>query len=324
MITSFVLLVGAAATNLVTTASSTHNGALIVDLVSPANCALSELDLSKCRFPNKTIESSDLHTQFVPLKTLIHTITEGSCKTQFPVAMKIEGDRDHSSVTASAIAPSSVLLRAGDHGPIGGLNLSDATAWTAIASFPKTCRTHLEILRDQVDVDSKENAEKIIKTIETEMQEAGMSRDAFEDLMAYRSAFRMLRALSNNFFQQLTATSTREILGDASAAIQSLERLLNSKDGRLNEPEREIFDRLQDFLKTLKQPEQWKEKSISDFFNPKDRELIESLSNKIGELDSDGALHRKFAKRAIDLAFELEVAKHLLRHLLDGEKVVAP
>jgi hypothetical protein len=258
------------------------------DLISPANCTLSQGRLRNCVFP-PTRWTPTLFPTAVPLRTKVLTTVMGNCSTQFPleVTFQVPGLPD---TPMPFLANRTLKLRRAAGLAFDDVTFIDLSPWTATASFDQSCRVALQITFNDLDVDSNNDAVAILARLEHELADKTRLRDRAIQLLGFANAFDFIQELLGSFHQELTNDQMRDLRQLSIDNSDVLAELIGSCDvvGPNGEhfPTDEQRQGLTDLflaLGTLGDPEVWNHPNgspitIAEFMGPEQAQIVATLN----------------------------------------------
>lgn len=174
---------------------------VFVDLISPATCTQGSGRLTRCAIQPQQLEGNPFKS-VVPMRTVIQRNMSGNCSTQFPLEVSLTPVGEPTTRYVYISNPE-VVIRGLDRKLLTLIDLKDSSPWTSTAAFADTCRISLNILWNQVDVDSTAQASAILQGLQDVLDAKVAHRDALAHLVEYSSAFNFMRALSLNLLTEL-------------------------------------------------------------------------------------------------------------------------
>src|SRR5262249_43066519 len=135
----------------------------------------------------------------VPLRTVVAAQLSGTCPTRWPLQIGLSADGGQSSDFAY-YQGGQTYVRRGDGGAIASLAVADSSAWTRYAVFDQSCNISLNFTPNQIDVDTKEQAQAIIAQLAADAQSKGVVVSRYSDLVLYSQAYQLMQSLATNFY----------------------------------------------------------------------------------------------------------------------------
>jgi hypothetical protein len=261
-------------------AAATPNTATAFGLISPATCASQGAHLQSCKIPAQTLTFKPIESA-VPLRTTVSAHMEGNCASPLPLQVALTAD-NQSAVQFAYLAGGSAVVRRDDGGSIASLALVDSSARTRSASFDTSCRIVLSISANEIDCDSKAEAQAILQKLQSELADKQKTTETLRGLVLYARAFGFLKEVANNFLDDLTNESLQELRAATTAAQPALERVINDS-GSLSFDQKLNLFKLNKALSTLDHPEDWKSsdgscKRLSDVLGADAKKVIATIN----------------------------------------------
>jgi hypothetical protein len=274
-------------------------------VLSKLTCQRAAGVLYQCKMPEKTIPSLGIKFHFVPLRTRLQITQSGNCSTAFPISVKVSTlGNPAQTVEISAIRNGRAILRT-FNASSEGLKFADANDWLKMAQFDDSCSSSLSVWQDEIDFDSPEDFLKFLVKFSNQLEESVKVKNAFKELMIYRPAFDLLRAMSEVLVDQLNQTQATSVLDPDGSLTDLLEKAKGSSVLNLNATQRSALSRLQDFLEMQKTNEGWKGKRLVDFFNADDAAVFSKILNKNDRQSISSEDIKKYALQVEQLCTDL-------------------
>lgn len=288
-----------------------------LDLLSAATCPPRNGRLVNCQIPNRNLDFQVFDTA-VRVRTRFTAEVTGNCSTQFPLEIDLASPTGE-SVRLRYLRDAGVLLRRGDGQAIARVTLSDPSPWTKVAALDASCAVTLAVSPNELDVDTREQAQAVIAGLEADLADKVRQRDRLGQLALFSEAYGFMRTVAESFHRQLTSDQMQELRGSALAANQSLEKLILDCSTDLTVDQRIDLLRLHSALGVLGTPEAWTRpdgstKTIADFLGPESAKILSTVDNLSGRADGRlaGEIKADF-DRASDAAARAESQLTLAR-----------
>jgi hypothetical protein len=295
-----------------------------MSIISNQNCTLQNGRLVNCVIAQQSASFESMTTA-VPLRTVVAAQLTGTCPTKWPLQVGLSADGGPSSNFAY-YRGGQTYVRRSDGGPIASLAVLDSSAWTRYAVFDQSCSIALNFTPNQIDVDTKEQAQAIIASLTADVQAKSVVVSRYSDLVLYSQAYQLMRSLATNFYNQLTNDQMQDLRNQAAAADPVLVKLAISCGADVTDQDRQNIIALHDALGVLGDSSAWidpatgKVKTISDFLGDKSKQIIDTvdkLSQRVGSTPEDYNQGLVDAQTALTAAqAKLELASHQLASLL--------
>ena len=296
-----------------------------LSLISSQSCTLQNGRLVNCTIAPQTATFEPMQTA-VPLRTVVAAQLNGTCPTRWALQVGLSADGQAASNFAY-YRGGQTYVRRSDGGPIAALAVTDSSAWTRYAVFDQSCTIDLNFTPNQIDVDTKEQAQAIIAQLTAAVQSASVIVSRYSDLVLYSQAYQLMKSLATNFYNQLTNDQMQDLRNQAAAADPVLIKLAISCGADVTDDDRANIIALHDALGVLGDSSAWIDpatgqlKSISDFLGDKSKAIIDTvdkLSQRVGSTPEDYQQGLSDAQAALVAAqAKLDLATHQLASLLD-------
>lgn len=266
-----------------------------VDLISPSTCTPNAGRLTQCTIAPRTLQGTPFETA-VPMRTVVKRNMSGNCSTQYPLEVTFTPPGEP-AVRYTYISQAETVIRGLNRPLLTSMEMTDTSPWTRYAAVNETCRISLDILWNQVDVDTAEQAQAILAPLETALATEQANLANLEALLDYSTLFDFTAAVFANFEQQLTNSTMQFLRAQANAAssvVMEFTSNCNPRDAQGNlivtPQERVLLANYLYSLGTLGSNDDWKNpdgtpKTLADFFGEEDgaRELFLKLSTRSDE-----------------------------------------
>lgn len=304
-----------------------HNTALssALPLISSTNCTLQNSRLVNCSITPQSMTFEPMETA-VPLRTVVAAQLSGTCPTRWPLQVGLSADGEPSSDFAYYKGGQTYVRRI-NGGAIASLSVADSSAWTRYAVFDQSCNIALNFTPNQIDVDTKEQAQAIIAQLAADVQNKSIVVSRYSDLVLYSQAYQLMKSLATNFYNQLTNDQMQDLRNQAAAADPVLIKLAINCAADVTDGDRQNIIALHDALGVLGDSSAWldpttgKLKSINDFLGDKSKAILDTvdkLSQRVGSTPDDYQKGLTDAQAALVAAkAKLDLATHQLASLLN-------
>jgi hypothetical protein len=283
------------------------NGFTAVDLISPATCQLQLGKLRQCAIAPVLHDAPPMDTA-VPLRTVARRQISGNCSTQFPLAVAIALD-DAPGTNLAFLSQSQLTLRQPGGGVASRVSVSDASPWTGTAVFADSCRVSLTITANEIDVDTVQQAEAILASIEQELAAAALDVRNYETLLALQAAYSFTRAVAESFHQELTNATMQVLRQEALDAAPALQIAALACSESLSQEQRDTLFELLVSMVALGDPAAWQNpdgstRTLEQFYGPGAAEVLAQLEELASQANPD--LETEFR-----LGLEAAAAEHV-------------
>jgi hypothetical protein len=199
-----------------------------VDLISPARCTLAQGRLRQCSIP-PTTNVPPAFDSAVPLRTIVRRVSSGDCQTSFPLSVSLSSPELPPGTQFRYIQDPIQVVRAPRGDALTELTVADNSPWTPIASFDDSCRISAQVVLNELDVDTLEQAQGIIAQLELDLAHARRDRDSFQHLLLFLGAYEFLRAVADNLHLEVTNDNMQALRTAYLNALPALDSLAASR-----------------------------------------------------------------------------------------------
>jgi hypothetical protein len=294
----------------------------IVDLISPTTCTVRGTHLVSCGIAAETLSFTPFDTA-VPLRTTVTAQRSGNCSTAYSLQVSLAAD-GQAATNFPYIANSATAVRRSDGGLISNLAVADSSPWTRFAAFDSSCRISLNISPNEVDVNSKADAQAIITSLTNDLTAKQATAARYGELLLYSKAFAFLKSVADNFLGQLTDDTLQQLRASATDAQPTLEQVITDCNSLSQDQKRNLF-KLDVALGKLDHPEDWvnpdgSKKTVRDFLGPDDQKVIDTinqLAQNAGGMVDYAALYQQAQLDAANAQKKLDLATQQLASFLN-------
>jgi hypothetical protein len=243
--------------------------AAVVDLLSPSTCVLSNGKLRQCAIAPRTVPLPVIDTA-VPLRTVVRRVVSGTCSTPYPLAVSLRVDSEPEA-TLRFLSEPQLILRRADGDRATSLSLRDGTTWTAFTIVDGSCRVSLEVDANEVDIDTRQQAEAALARIDLDLVDARERQRTYDALLALQAAYTFTRAVAASFHAELTNDTMQALRQAAIDAAPALEVAALGCGGEADgEPSAALID-LYVSMVALGDPASWRNpngttRTLADFY----------------------------------------------------------
>jgi hypothetical protein len=258
------------------------HGFAALDLVSPATCQPRLGKLRQCVIAPLVYDAPPIDTA-VPLRTAVRRQISGNCSSPYALAVSVAVD-SVPPTNLPFLSQSELVLRLPDGAAVDTVRVSDASPWTNVAVFADTCRASLTISANEIDVDTKQQAEAILAAIEVDLADAEREVRNYEALLALQAAYEFTRTVAASFHQELTNETMQELRAAALAAGPAMEIAALGCGDALDQPQRDTLFRLYLSLVALGDPVTWQNpdgttKTLAQFYGADAASVLAKLQS---------------------------------------------
>ncbi len=210
-----------------TTATALNGAPFTLDLISTSNCQLLNGRLRKCTIaPRAFFPPAVEHA--VPTRTIVRRVTTGNCSTPYALEVTVSAPELLEARRFQFLSDTQLLLRAPDGAPLSELDVRDTSSWTSIATFDQTCAVRTEISMNEPDVDTAQQAQAILDSIELAKQTAVRERDTYQQLVLFHASYVFLRSVAANLHAEITNDMMQQLRAAHLAALDAYDALAAS------------------------------------------------------------------------------------------------
>lgn len=268
------------------------NSTIKIKLISLDQCEHAAGKLYNCIFETSALPASGILVHHIPLHTKITLEREGNCSTAFPVEITAQSlSKSKKSVQISMVHPETKSLTADGARESGGIEFS-SNNWFKMASFDESCRTHLSIKQDELDISNHEDGSKFLDQFINSFKKSIRNRDIYRDYSLYQPAIKLLKNLTDVLLNKINDTNTNEVLDQNGSIVNMIEKMKKSSTIAINSNQRALLSKIQDFLDMQRSSGTTQGKKISDFISAEDLKIIQDLSDKTLIIISEADLRK--------------------------------
>jgi hypothetical protein len=204
------------------------NGApFTLDLLSTSNCQLLNGRLRKCTIPARLFPSPSAE-HAVPKRTVLRRVASGNCSTPYALEVTLGAPELVEDRRFQFLSEQQVILRAPQGVAISELDVRDTSPWTSTATFDQSCAIRADISMNEPDVDTREQAEAIIDSIELAKQTAVRERDSYQQLVLFHASYVFLKSVAANLHAEITNDMMQQLRAAHLAALGAYDALAAS------------------------------------------------------------------------------------------------
>jgi hypothetical protein len=198
-----------------------------LDLLSTANCQLLNARLRKCAIPARALISPTTEHP-VPKRTVLRRVATGNCSTPYALEITISAPELEDERRFQFLSEQQLILRAPQGAAISELDVRDSSPWTAIATFDQSCAVRADISMNEPDVDTREQAQAIVDSIELARQTAIRERDSYQQLVLFHASYVFLQSVAANLHTEVTNDMMQQLRAAHLAALGAFDELAAS------------------------------------------------------------------------------------------------
>jgi hypothetical protein len=255
----------------------------VVDLLGTATCKLKLNKLRDCAIAPGTLAATPLDTA-IPVRTVVTRVKSGNCATPYPVQVTLTPNAG-APVVLTYLSQDRAEIRAPEGANIANLTIADSSPWTGTLILDPSCSVHLKVSFNELDIDSKEEAEAALYRIQTRLDAAVQLRDRYRELMLFARAYGFMHQVAQSFHTELTNDLMQELRAAALASAPSLEVLITSC-GEMADDDRENLLRLYFAMGVLGDPASWQNpdgttKTLAEFLGSEAAQVIATVEGAL-------------------------------------------
>jgi hypothetical protein len=198
-----------------------------LDLISNANCQLLLGRLRKCAIaPRAFFPPSVEHA--VPKRTVLTRVASGNCSTPYALEVTVSAPDLQEERRFQFLHEQRLVLRAAGGAPVSELAVRDTSPWTSTAAFDPSCFVGAQISMNEPDVETAEQAQAILDSIELARQNAVRERDSYQQLVLFHASYAFLQAVAANLHQEITNDMMQQLRAAHIAALGAFDDLAAS------------------------------------------------------------------------------------------------
>jgi hypothetical protein len=259
--------------------------------------------LVRCVIPTRTMTATSFDSA-VPVRTVVKRNLSGTCVANKNPRLSLEVSGEPAT-SYSFFSTPQVTLRKGDRSPIMALLVRDELPAETLGIRMQGCRVTLDATFNEPDVNSRAEAEALIRALEEQRDQKVRLRERYLQLVQVSSAVQFLREIGENLTTQLTSTQMQELRAAAINSNDALLKYVTSCSAAMSEVDRANLMELYGHLWVLGKPEEWRKadgtpKTLSDFLGSAAQDVLTSIQNATREALDPKQLQAEAAAAAID------------------------
>jgi len=205
------------------------------------------------------------------------------------------------------------ILRRTDKKPITSIVLEDVNPTLTIqATFRSNCE--LAISFNTPDVDSKEQAQQLFSDIQKDAARAVSERDAYQQLIVFSQAYAFVKAIVDNFYNQLSNDTIQNLRTLCATNKDTLKALITDTQGPYTQDQRLLLFNLYLSMFNLGDAKDWQNpdgttKTIEQYLGSASTgmfDAIKAIGDKVKTYDE---AYKKAAQEAETLASKVALAQ---------------
>jgi hypothetical protein len=198
-----------------------------LDLISSGTCQLLNGRLRKCVIAPRAFFPTD-GEHAVPVRTVVRRVASGNCSTPYALEVTFSAPQLQEERRFQFLNQPPLILRAPGGVPLTEFDARDSSPWTAIATFDPTCAIHVEISVNEPDVDTAEQAQAIVDSIELARQDAVRERDSYQQLVLFHASYVFLKQVAGSLHQEITNDMMQQLRAAQLEALDAFDDLAAS------------------------------------------------------------------------------------------------
>ncbi len=183
-----------------------------------------------------------------------------------------------------------LVLGRADGGAIDSVEFADTNPHTKNLVVDDSCRMSLEVIPNQIAIDSKAEAEQLLSRIQRELDAMSAKRERYKCLVNCTSANTILRSVVDNFHRELSTDDMQGLRCSAQDSIATLAGLL-ATPGITSSDQRNLITLMQGLSSLPAAPSRTKtpgQKSLADFIGLDAAAVVETARRLGLETRADG------------------------------------
>jgi hypothetical protein len=246
--------------------------------------------LVRCVVPNSTLTATPFDSA-VPVRTVLKRNLAGTCVANKNPRLSLEVSGEP-PLSYSFFGTPQVTLRKGDRSPITALFLRDELPAETYGIRMQGCRVTLDISFNEPDVNSRAEAEALIRTLEADRDQKVQIRDRYLQLVRLSTAIEFLRKTGDYLTTELTSAQMTELRAAAINANDALIAYITGCDTGVSATDRANLMELYGHLWVLGDPSKWRRtdgspKTLADFLGADAQAILSSIQNATRDALSD-------------------------------------
>lgn len=198
-----------------------------LDVISTGNCQLLNGRLRKCTIAPRAFFAPEVE-HAVPKRTVLRRVASGNCSTPYALEVTVSAPELQEERRLQFLHEPHVIVRAPGGEPISELGVRDSSPWTGIATFDQSCAIRVEISVNEPDVDTVEQAQAIVDSIELARQTAVRERDNNQQLLLFHASYVFLQSVAANLHAEITNDMMQQLRAAHLAALDAFDDLAAS------------------------------------------------------------------------------------------------
>jgi hypothetical protein len=286
-----------------------------VALISAATCQTQEGMLLNCVVATRSLQGLALESA-VPLRTKFKVTKTAGCNAlaKLEISLTAEGA---DPLKLAYLTQSEGVLRRRDGQAVPVVVLADSSSrFTGGASFAPSCRITLSMTSNEVDIDSRQQAQAVWDALQADLAAKRANRDRLQALTKYARAYLFMRSVADSFRRELTTDAVQGLRTSADDTIMAIATLLGGcGDTVLSDDDRANVMRLFAGIRALgdasaHQSADGGTKTLADYLGAEDQAVLATVERLAALAQTgDGGLQYDADYRAAQLEVSALEAK---------------